>query len=440
MRIIKKYISKGEGYLTLVPTEEEDYWHIYNLVSNGDIVRSATFRKITKESKTGVKDVIKKKITLTLKIVAINYYAGEFLQLSLKGRNIKENDYLKMGQYHTFNLELDQQITIIKQNWDSFHFKIIKDISDPTHDSELAAFVMDEGIAHLCFIKSSITIMKHKIEKHIPKKKSGAEQHDKAMEKFFETCFEYLMTMNYDQIKCLVLASPGYVKDDFYKYIQDQMQRADLAAFNKKSNFLQKIVRAKSSTGYLNSLSEVLSDPTIQEQLKDTKAIKEVKALDDFYKVMSKDPDMVCYGQKHVFKAYEDNAIQTLLLSDSLFRIKDLNQRKRFNHLIDDTKKKGIDSLIFSSLHSSGEKLNNLTGIAAILRYPIPYEDEEMEQNEEIVENFRVKIDEREDVEEEKSILGDDEKMEAERIAKELEAFSLENLDEEQKYDEDENL
>ena len=144
MRIIKKYISKGEGYLILAPTEEEDYWHIYNLVSVGDVVRSGTFRKITRESKTGVKNIIKKKITLTLKIVAVNYYAGEFLQLSLKGRNIKENDYLKMGQYHTFNLELNEKFTIIKHNWDSMHFKIIKDLSNPSSGSEVAAMVMDE--------------------------------------------------------------------------------------------------------------------------------------------------------------------------------------------------------------------------------------------------------------------------------------------------------
>lgn len=49
-----------------------------------------------------------------------------------------------MGQYHTFNLELEEKITIIKKNWDSYHFKIIKDVSDPTHDSDVAAFIMDE--------------------------------------------------------------------------------------------------------------------------------------------------------------------------------------------------------------------------------------------------------------------------------------------------------
>ena len=39
---------------------------------------------------------------------------------------------------------------------------------------------------------------------------------------------------------------------------------------------------------------------------------------------MSVNPDSVCYGQKHVFKAFDENAVRVLLISDSLFRTKDL--------------------------------------------------------------------------------------------------------------------
>jgi len=38
---------------------------------------------------------------------------------------------------------------------------------------------MDEGIAHLCNIKNNMTILKHKVDKNIPKKKSGSEFHEK---------------------------------------------------------------------------------------------------------------------------------------------------------------------------------------------------------------------------------------------------------------------
>ena len=62
---------------------------------------------------------------------------------------------------------------------------------------------------------------------------------------------------------------------------------------------LHKIMLVKSSTGYLNSLLEVLinnltnlfykkvlGDPTVLEQLKDTKACEEIKILDKFFFVM----------------------------------------------------------------------------------------------------------------------------------------------------------
>jgi len=41
------------------------------------------------------------------------------------------------------------------------------------------------------------------------------------------------------------------------------MLKPDFAAFNKKNNFMQKILRAKTSSGYLSGLNEVLSDPTL---------------------------------------------------------------------------------------------------------------------------------------------------------------------------------
>ena len=88
------------------------------------------------------------------------------------------------------------------------------------------------------------------------------------------------------------------------------------------------------------------------------------------------------------------------MLSDSLFRAFDVNLRKRMVKLVEKTKKSGATVHIFSSLHprqgfrildenffeiffrkilkpdQSGIQLSNLTGLAAILRYPLPEIDE----------------------------------------------------------------
>jgi protein pelota len=85
---------------------------------------------------------------------------GTQLFLELKGINYQENQYMKLNQFHTFKPMFHYPITIKKDNWDSFHFNIINEISNPSNDVEIVAFVMDEGIAHLCYVRSSITLIK----------------------------------------------------------------------------------------------------------------------------------------------------------------------------------------------------------------------------------------------------------------------------------------
>lgn len=106
MRIERRNIKKawGEGYVTCIPTDDEDLWHIYNLIQKGDHIRMKTSRKIIDESNaSGLKKIRKKILVLTLLIVDINYFSKEDrLCISIKGKNAKENNFLKIGQFHTF--------------------------------------------------------------------------------------------------------------------------------------------------------------------------------------------------------------------------------------------------------------------------------------------------------------------------------------------------
>ena len=55
-------------------------------------------------------------------------------------------------------------------------------------------------------------------------------------------------------------------------------------------------------------------------------------------------------------------------------------QRKAFAALVDGVKGAGGDALILSGAHVSGEQLDQLSGIAAILRFPLPdLEDAELD-------------------------------------------------------------
>jgi protein pelota len=51
---------------------------------------------------------------------------------------------------------------------------------DPTQHADLGAIIMQEGLAHVCLVTTSMTLVRAKIENNIPRKRKGqCSQHDK---------------------------------------------------------------------------------------------------------------------------------------------------------------------------------------------------------------------------------------------------------------------
>jgi len=178
-----------------------------------------------------------------------------------------------------------------------------------------------------------------------------------------------LRHVNFEVVKCIILASPGFVKEQFFDYIMQEAMRQDIKAILENK---QKFLLVHASSGHKHALKEVLADPQVSSKLLNTKAAGEVKALNDFYDMLKNDPDRAFYGVSHVELANERMAIQTLLVSDELFRSADIKTRQRYVKLVESAKELGADVKIFSSMHVSGEQLGQLSGIAAILRFPLP--------------------------------------------------------------------
>ena len=75
-----------------------------------------------------------------------------------------------------------------------------------------------------------------------------------------------------------------------------------------------------------------------------------------------------------------ERIIDKLLLTDSLFRNRDVEVRRRYTALVESVREAGGEVYVFSAMHASGEQLQKLTGIAAVLRFPLPeLEDAEIE-------------------------------------------------------------
>jgi protein pelota len=275
-----------------------------------------------------------------------------------------------MGAHHTLTLELGRNFSIEKECWDQIFLDRIEEACNPELGAEIAAIVMQPGLAHLCLVTGSITVTKAKIDVTIPKKRTGSTNHAKAIIRFYEAVYQAVLRhVDFDLIKCVLCGSPGYVKDDFYKYLCEQsVKRDDRKLLENKGKF----VMCKASSGHKHALEEVFSDENIMAKMTETKIAKEVNALNRFMRMIDTDPDKAYYGFNHVQQANEELAIDTLLVTDDLFRACDVAKRKLYVKLVESVRENGGVVYVFSAMHVSGVQLNQLSGVAAILRYPLP--------------------------------------------------------------------
>ncbi|PAN40550.1 hypothetical protein PAHAL_7G324100 [Panicum hallii] len=378
MRLVHRdLVRNGPGSVKLVPEEEDDLWHAYNLIATGDNLQAVTVRKVLREVASGGRDAERVKLKLEIVVESVDY-DKEGSVLRVRGKNITENDHVKIGQFHTLELELKRPFVLRKEIWDWLALETIQQACDPSASADLAVILMQEGLAHLFLIGRSITATRARIETSIPRKHGPAiAGYESALKKFFEHVLQALLKhIDFEVVQCVVIASPGFTKDQFRDYMFLEAARRDLRVIIENK---QRLVLAHATSGYKHSLKEVLDTPGIMALIKDTKAAQEVRALQDFFNMLTNDSARACYGPKHVEIAQDRLAIQTLLITDTLFRNADIATRKKYVNLVEGVKKYGGTVHIFSSMHVSGDQLAQLTGIAAILRFPLPdLEDIEM--------------------------------------------------------------
>lgn len=252
MKLVRKDLEKDNaGQVTLIPEEPEDMWHTYNLLQVGDSLRASTIRKVQTESSTGSVGSNRIRTTLTLCVETIDF-DSQACQLRVKGTNIQENEYVKMGAYHTIELEPNRQFTLAKKQWDSVVLERIEQACDPAWSADVAAVVMQEGLAHVCLVTPSMTLTRAKVEVNIPRKRKGnCSQHDRALERFYEQVVQAIQRhINFEVVKCVLVASPGFVREQFCDYMFQQAVKTDnKLLLENRSKFLQVKICAVSRVG-----------------------------------------------------------------------------------------------------------------------------------------------------------------------------------------------
>lgn len=386
MKLVSKMTNKQGGSVVLVPEDADDLWTLYNLISKHDEVSLKTQRNVRPIGSSGVPipgaPAQKKIVKLTLDVLDIDFVASE-RELRIKGRTLNALADVPLGSHHTATVMLKESVKVHKDHWDQHYDDLVEAACSLGSKAEVGAIVLEEGVSHVCLITDSMTILRNKIEKSIPKKRRGdSSAHDKALDKFLtNTALSAIRNLDLLNLKAIIIASPGTLAAQLMKIIYQEIDKTgDKELIRCKSKFLT----ASSSTGFLQGLEEVMKDPTIKKQLADTKVQRNVALFDEFTRHLNNDDSKAFYGEREVEKAVEiGGAVKVLLITDSLFKNDDVQKRKHYIDLVEKVKHDAGEVSVFSSLHDSGKQLDQLTGIAVILNYPVPdIEDDDDEDDD----------------------------------------------------------
>ncbi|CAE7456297.1 pelo [Symbiodinium natans] len=125
-----------------------------------------------------------------------------------------------MGAHHTLEIELNNKLTLGKDRWDAMHLQQLDDATDVHKTSEVAVLLMEAGTANFHLLTAVLAKDVHRVSVSLPKKRATTTNYDKALVRFFEQVYQGIKDhINLDLVKCVLMAGPGFVKDDFLAWM-----------------------------------------------------------------------------------------------------------------------------------------------------------------------------------------------------------------------------
>jgi protein pelota len=118
-------------------------------------------------------------------------FDAEKCSLRILGRNRTESDKIKMGAFHSVDIDPGTTFTLEKDNnYDKASMdERIEEITAQIPKEHTIVLPMQEGIANICVVSSDATITVSRITRNIPKKKDYEKARDASISKFFNDIY-----------------------------------------------------------------------------------------------------------------------------------------------------------------------------------------------------------------------------------------------------------
>jgi protein pelota len=358
MQIIADNTRTGE--LVIQIDTLDDLWVLYNIIRKDDRVRSRTYRRVVmREGDSGER----KPMTLTLRVENVEFY--EFSnRLRILGTILEgPDDFVAIGEHHTFNIEAGTKLTIYKDQWLRSDIERIRKNLERKDQNIMLAIAIESGLANVALLSNYSLTPVTEIHENIPGKRYEKQAQKESIASFFGQITTVVMDhLQRYQIGMIVLCGPGFVKEQYADQLRENL---------KGNNKAPEIRTLGASSGEISAIHEILKNGTVASLNADLTIAQDGTYMAQFTERLGKGEQTIVYGINETELAAQMGAIDVLMICDVYLRVGDIAERKRIDEILNTVEKNRGKIHIMSTETPAGDQLLNYGKIAALLRFRI---------------------------------------------------------------------
>jgi len=303
MRVLKKDLRGEEGEIALLPESLDDLWHLRHLVERGDLVFALSQRKVPAiADKARPEKMERKTVRLGVKIEDVEFHMYSNW-LRLHGRIVSGMD---VGSYHTLNIEVGTDLSILKYHWRPDLLARIDDAVKESQRPKVVLALVEEGEATIGLLRQFGVQMAAEI-----RMSSGKGSGEDTRASFMRGVAEAIDNAAGGGAD-VILAGPGFAKDDLKKVIDSSYP--DLAG---------RIAMDDASSIGRSGFQEVLRRGAVKSVLESSRIAREAKLIEELFREIATG-GKAAYGIAEVQKAMKTEGRQGSLRSPTPALLKGL--------------------------------------------------------------------------------------------------------------------
>ena len=350
-------LNQSEEHWKLRIDSEDDLWVLARFAISGRSLAMLGERRDTTTAESGdrAKAAERKKMWIQLRIISTEYKTYSNI---LRVHGTIEQAPVDIGSHHTHLVEVGDELEIHSSSGFPEYDRLLLTDTMTTDKKSNVSIIVVENDEIILFEVTRRGLREGATWTMRGGGKRGDVRTSETVAKSFQQQVAKEILAATSTKLPMILCGPGHARERLRNVILSQDP--------------QRTIRLVStSMAGRSGANEIIRDGLADELLSEHAISKEIKLLEEVWLRLSKN-GAVAYGENELSRAMNEGAIETLLVSADKIRDPEaMIEGTPVSKWIDAVSDIGAELVQCSSDHDSGEQLNNMGGIIALLRYKL---------------------------------------------------------------------